>query len=168
MTAARSTPGSVPMRIGEAGRRLGINPRTIRYYESLGLVSSAGRSAANYRQFSGDDFERLRFISTARRLGLGLSDIREILDYRDRGERPCGYVLGAVRREVAELDRRIDELHALRQELHQLIERANETDRAIDAGYCELIEHRSKQQRKPRESARRPRLDLPATGRTRL
>lgn len=139
MTGATAAPG---MRIGQLAERLGINTKTIRYYESIGLLPRPSRRPSGYRTYGEDDAERLAFVRTAQRFGLRLDQIREILAFRDRGERPCGYVLGAIRREVAALDQRIGELQGTRGELSRLLARAESQTSSDEARFCELLEHR--------------------------
>ncbi len=128
------------MRIGELADSLGINPRTIRYYESIGLLPEPDRTPSGYRHYGNADVERLTFIRTAQRLGLTLDDIAEVIAFRDRGERPCGHVMGLLRRQVAELDRRIEEMCRLREELTRLESEAQRLGEPAGA-YCGLIEH---------------------------
>lgn len=127
------------MRIGQLAERLDLNPRTIRYYEGRGLLPAPERSASGYRRYGEADADRLVFIRTAQRLGLTLDEIREIIAFRDRGEQPCAYVRQLLRRQVVDLERRLDEMAALRQELRTLVARAE----PVAAGdcYCALIEH---------------------------
>ena len=80
------------MRIGEVAERLAVNPRTIRYYESIGLIPEPARTESDYRDYDEKDFERIRFIKTARRLDLALDEIREILAFADKSQVPCGHV----------------------------------------------------------------------------
>ncbi|MCL1593249.1 MAG: MerR family transcriptional regulator, partial [Actinomycetia bacterium] len=82
------------MRIGEAGAAVGVDPPTIRYYESVGVLPEPGRTSSGYRDYEATDIERLRFVTLARSLGVGLDDIRQILGLRDEGEAPCTYVRG--------------------------------------------------------------------------
>jgi DNA-binding transcriptional MerR regulator len=131
------------MRIGQLAERADVNPKTIRYYEEIGLLPPPKRAGNRYRMYDDGDLTRLVFVRTAQRLGLSLDDIREILAFRERGERPCGYVLDAVKRESRALDERIRELKALRDELRQLVADAEELGQG-DAEYCSLIEaHRN-------------------------
>lgn len=130
------------MRIGQLAARFGINAKTIRYYESIGLLPSPARRPSGYRAYGEADAERLAFVRTAQRFGLRLDQIREVLAFRDRGERPCGFVLGAVHGELAELDERIAQLQAMRSELADLLERAESQPASADAEFCELLEHR--------------------------
>ncbi len=128
------------MRIGELAGQLGLNPKTIRYYEDIGLLPEPERTPSGYRVYGDDDVERLTFIKTAQRLGMALDEVGEILALRDRGEQPCGYVRAVLRRQVAELDQRMAELAALR---HQLVALDEAADRLPDAGpgRCRLIDH---------------------------
>ena len=128
------------MRIGELADALGLNAKTIRYYEAIDVLPPPERTTSGYRDYGAEDLERLRFVRTAQRLGLTLDEIREVIAFRDRGERPCGHVQGILRRQVAELGRRIDEMQRLRDELRRLDQDA-ERIRPTPGTYCGLIEH---------------------------
>lgn len=105
------------MRIGELGDRLGVNPKTIRYYESIGLLPDPERTSSGYRVYDDSDVERMIFIKTAQRLGITLDEIKEILALRERGEPPCRYVRDILAKEVADIDQRIADLQRLREDL---------------------------------------------------
>lgn len=108
------------MTIGQLARRLDLNPRTIRYYESVGVLPEPERSSSGYRLYTAEDAERLRFVKNAQRVGLTLGEIRETLAYRDRGRAPCAYVAGVIERRLAETTQRIRELRAFKRELDDL------------------------------------------------
>ena len=130
------------MRIGELAGQLGINAKTIRFYESIGLLPQPHRTPAGYRQYNGDAADRITFIKTAQRLGMSLDDIREILAFRDRGEPPCGYVRGVLAAQLDGIDRHIDELSRLRRQLVDLQAVAELLPDAADPGcYCGIIQH---------------------------
>ena len=128
------------MRIGELANNLGINTKTIRYYEGIGLIPPAPRGAGGYREYSDGDAARLMFIKTAQRLGLSLDEIREILLMRDRGERPCAYVWDVIDTQLRSIDQRIAELRALRTELRDL-RSGVDTIPEVDGATCRIIEH---------------------------
>lgn len=130
------------MRIGELADAVGVNTKTIRYYEQIGLLPDPPRSPGGYRQYDERDVERLAFIRRARDVDLGLGEVGEILALRDRGERPCDYVLQVAVRRIDELDERINRMQQARDELHELLGNANRRSTG-DGGYCELIEHRT-------------------------
>jgi DNA-binding transcriptional MerR regulator len=128
------------MRIGELANQLGINTKTIRYYEEIGLVPPAPRTPSGYRDYSDTDTTRLIFIKSAQRLGLSLEEIAEILSLRDRGEAPCAYVRDVIAQQLSSIDKRIAELRALRTELRELDAAAAQLPE-IDGATCRIIEH---------------------------
>lgn len=118
------------LRIQEVAAETGLTPRTIRYYEEVGLLSPAARSEGDYRLYDGEDLERLRFIRGLRDdAGFALSDIRQLLEdeearnrNRDRfrstqdaveRRRIIGDAIGIVDRQVATLRAKIERLEAM-------------------------------------------------------
>jgi len=108
------------MLIREVAQQAGVSAKTIRYYESIGLLPRPQRAANNYRQYAPADIESLRLIASARSIGLALDDISEIVAARDRGIAPCQRVLDTIARRLTEIDRRIADLLSLRDSLKQL------------------------------------------------
>lgn len=70
------------MRIGELSKLTGCKVVTIRYYESQDLLPEPGRSASNYRNYADEDVQRLNFIRNCRLLGIGIPEIRKMIDYK--------------------------------------------------------------------------------------
>jgi DNA-binding transcriptional MerR regulator len=133
------------LRISELGRQIGVNPRTIRYYEQIGLLPRPKRKANSYRVYDRADVERLQFIRRARTLDFSLDDIGEILAFRERSEAPCLYVLRSIDQKIDEVEQRIADLKRLRQELIEL--RREAQDLPIDdvegkECVCHLIQNR--------------------------
>lgn len=130
------------MTIGTLAEHLGVNPRTIRYYERVGLIPPARRSEGGYRLYAPADEERIRFIKSAQRLGLTLGEVKETLAFRERGERPCRYVAGLIEERLGEINQRLRELRAFKRDLAQLRERMrDEGGVERDGSYCHYIEH---------------------------
>jgi len=129
------------MRIGEVAKRAGVNPKTIRYYESIGVLPEPARTHSGYRDYDMEHVERVRFIKNAQRLGLKLEDVAEVLAFRDRGERPCDYVVEVVRREVDDLSSRMSEMRRLKRELETLIADPQKRQAIEGDKYCPLITH---------------------------
>ncbi len=102
------------MRISELAREIDVNPRTIRYYEQIGLLPHPRRAANGYRVYDQSDVVRLQFIRRARALDFSLNDIGEILAFRERGEAPCLYVLRTIDQRIDEVEGRITDLERLR------------------------------------------------------
>ncbi|MCH7669733.1 MAG: heavy metal-responsive transcriptional regulator [Acidobacteria bacterium] len=108
------------MRIGELATEVDVETSTIRYYESIGVLPEPERNASGYRMYGTGDVERLRFVTLARTLGVGLADISQILGLRDQGEAPCEYVRRVLDRQVDAVEGRIQQLQALSTELRKL------------------------------------------------
>ena len=98
-------------------RQVGVRADTIRYYDKTGLLSPAARTAAAYRMYDDAAVDRLRFIQGGQRLGLRLREIRTLLDVRDSGRCPCATAEPLLHSRIAELDRELARLMALRTEL---------------------------------------------------
>jgi DNA-binding transcriptional MerR regulator len=129
------------MTIGRLADRLGLNPRTIRYYERLGLIPPAERTHRGYRVYSSADEDRLRFIKSAQRVGLTLGEVKETLAFRERGERPCRYIAGVIDQRLGEVNQRLAELRTFERELTELSDRMHADGVAErDARYCHYIE----------------------------
>ncbi|MNR75428.1 Mercuric resistance operon regulatory protein [compost metagenome] len=103
--------------IGDVAKQVGMNPKTIRYYEGLGLLSEPERTESGYRLYSEKDLERLQFIKGGKALGLSLTEIREILEAWNEGDSPCGHVSSLLDSKIQDLDRRIAEMTAFRDHL---------------------------------------------------
>ncbi|MCW2247621.1 Cu(I)-responsive transcriptional regulator [Azospirillum fermentarium] len=117
------------MNIGTAAKRSGVPAKTIRYYEGVGLIPSAGRTAAGYRVYSDSDVETLRFIHRARTLGFSVREVSALLAlWHDRG-RASADVRALALDHVAGIDARIAELQAMRRTLMALVDRCAGDDR---------------------------------------
>lgn len=136
------------MRIGDVAAEVSVNPKTIRYYETIGLMPEPARTSSGYRDYTDTDVDRIVFIKAAQRLGMRLDEIREVLALRDRGQRPCEYVRRTLRHQVSDIDQRLAELTRLRSELIALDQLADQVaDTTADDGpCCPLIEHHVRSQ----------------------
>nr|MBA2452684.1 heavy metal-responsive transcriptional regulator [Chloroflexia bacterium] len=138
---------NVPFRIGELASELGINPKTIRYYEEIGLLPEPPRSTAGYRLYNIADRERLRFIIKAKAIGLTLEEIGEILALRRDGEQSCEHVLLLLDRKLAAVDHQLRVLKDFRDDLLLLREEAVHEIPRDSAQFCWIIEQHEPHQR---------------------
>ena len=107
--------------IGQVKDISGISIRTIRYYESLGLIESSARTQGGFRLFCSDVLTRLSFIKRAQSLGLNLQEIGEILQVYDGGKPPCDDIQHKLKQKIEDINKQIDNLLELRSELQGLI-----------------------------------------------
>ena len=113
------------MTIGEAAARSGVPPKTIRFYEEAGIIKPAARGENRYRAYSEPDVHTLRFIHRARNLGFPLKEVAALLElYRNRG-RASRDVKKLALKHVAELDRKIAELTAIRNTISALADQCH-------------------------------------------
>ncbi|OLE25622.1 MAG: heavy metal-responsive transcriptional regulator [Actinobacteria bacterium 13_1_20CM_3_71_11] len=107
----------VGLTITQVAAGAGVRPDTLRYYERTGLVPSPPRTSGAHRRYPETTVERLRFIRDAQRLGLRLSEIKELLAVRDTGECPCEPAEDLLRRHLDEIDAELARLTRLRAEV---------------------------------------------------
>lgn len=103
--------------IGELGKLTGTKVETIRYYERIGLLAAPHRTSGNYRAYGSGHLNRLSFIRRSRDLGFSLDQVRALLNLSDERDRPCHAVDEIAKEHLAEVDRKIADLKALRREL---------------------------------------------------
>ena len=125
--------------IGELAAELGINTKTIRYYEAIGLLPAPARTPAGYRLYDEKEREQLRFIIKAKATGLTLEEIGEVLTLRRNGQMPCDQVLTMVDRKLSLVDQQVQALLDFRDELLTLRSEAAATMDS-EACVCGIIE----------------------------
>lgn len=64
---ARMSRRTIGCQVGDLAAEFHVNPRTIRYYDRIGLLEASTRTPAGYRLYSGADRDRLRFILKQKR-----------------------------------------------------------------------------------------------------
>jgi DNA-binding transcriptional MerR regulator len=107
--------------IAEVAADAGVRPDTLRYYERAGLVPPPPRTAGAHRRYPETTVDRLRFIRGAQRLGLRLSEIKDLLAVRDTGVCPCEPAEDLLRRHLAEIDAEMARLSRLRDEVAAML-----------------------------------------------
>jgi DNA-binding transcriptional MerR regulator len=129
-------------RIGQLAAMLDLNPKTIRYYEEIGLLPPASRAANGYRVYSKDDQHRLHFIQQAKAVGLTLEEIGEVLAIHQHGMPPCRHVIQLIDHKIETIDEQLRTLTVFRQTLANLRQSAAMII-PTDACVCGIIEQHS-------------------------
>ncbi|XYH92928.1 MerR family transcriptional regulator [Sorangium sp. So ce1128] len=124
------------MKIGEAAARAGLSPKTIRYYESIGLVGEPARGASSYRDYGEADVERLMFLRRARTLGFSVEQCRELLALHGNSGRASADVRAVAQRHLREMAVRIRELEGLKAVLETLVDQCEGNERP----HCPILE----------------------------
>lgn len=127
--------------IGELAKTANVPTSTVRYYERAGLLRARQRSVSNYRLYSDDDLQRLRFIRAAQATGFTLADITQLLR-----PAPCGKVQHLIEDRLAHVTARMKELRHVQKVLKQSLELCREHE---ETGRCEVVETLSAQAKRP-------------------
>jgi DNA-binding transcriptional MerR regulator len=112
------------MTIGKAAKEAGLSIDTVRFWEREGLLDRVHRTASGYRMYSDEDVDRLRFIRRAKALGFNLPDIGELLQLAAGSGRRTD-IRQLAQRRLADLERKLDELGAIRDALAALVKRCS-------------------------------------------
>ncbi len=117
--------------IGELARAAEVPTSTVRYYEREGLVRASARSPSNYRLYSADDLERLRFIRAAQATGFSLEDVTKLLR-----PAPCGRVQELIEDRLSRVEVRMKELRHVKRVLGAALETCHEHEAT---GRCRVV-----------------------------
>lgn len=134
------------MLIGEVAKQLDVSPKTIRYYERIGLLPEPERTSGGYRQYGPEDLDRIEFIRRGRMLELSLDEIGEVLRLRDHGEPPCPYVIKVLADRMKQVEQKIEGLQRLQTELWALQARASALPPDVLAAkgrVCHIVENQA-------------------------
>lgn len=126
--------------IGELARAAEVPTSTVRYYEREGILRPAGRSASNYRLYSAQDVERLRFIRAAQATGFTLKDVTELLR-----PAPCGKVQGLIEHRLESVAERMRHLRHVQRVLRRSLDECHRHERS---GRCRVIDDLSARARR--------------------
>lgn len=108
--------------VGEVSKALGLNSQTLYFYERIGLIPSPQRTKSGYRLFDQHDIDRLAFILRVKSLGLSLDEIKDILALKDGRSLTCQAVYERLNKKVQDIERTIQTLQSLHDELMPLVE----------------------------------------------
>ncbi len=126
--------------IGAAADRSGCNPPTIRYYESIGLLAPPRRSDAGRRTYEPQEVARLAFIRRARDFGLGIAQVRELLDAAEAPATACLAARPVVEDHIRALRAKRAELKALEAALAWILDRCDSGCRGGTPGSCAIFD----------------------------
>ena len=125
------------MRVGEVAERLEVSPRTVKYYEEIGLVEPEERSRGGFRLYGEREAERLERIMKMKSIGYSLAAIRELLAVRDTAQEADKVTV--LRTATEHLREREREVSARILKIHEDLERAEALREELgrDIALCE-------------------------------
>jgi len=108
------------MKIQEFSRQTGLSAKTIRYYESIGILPAPQRTPNGYREYEEQHLERARFVAGTRSLELSLDEISELLAMQNQREAPCRTMLNLIKHKADQITERISLLQQMEKDLRKL------------------------------------------------
>ena len=130
------------MKIGELAKATNLSTKTIRFYESEGLIPDPPRTNSGYRCYTASDVSRLEFVLKAKRLGLSLDEINGVLKLHDRREPTCVHVRSLLEEKMAQIETVVQDLLGFKEELESLRDHATSMVdcRPLGGNICSIIE----------------------------
>jgi len=130
------------MKIGQLAEQAGVTTKTIRYYESIGLLREPERSDSGYRVYGPSALERLGFIRDAQQSGLSLAEIASVLELKGQGTTSCEHTRALLERHLEDLETQIERLRHTHHVLSAMADRAATLDptTCTDPNRCQVID----------------------------
>lgn len=122
--------------IGRLSGETGVKVTTIRYYESIGLMSEPERSSSGQRLYDVNALQRLSFIRHARDLGFPIDSIRELIDLQEEPNQNCAPIDVIAFRQLEGVRDKISKLQALEMELKRIVMSCDGSDTTS----CKILE----------------------------
>lgn len=131
------------VKTSEVAARAEVNAETLRYYERRGLLATPARTVSGYRVYPPGAVRVVRFVKRAQEVGFALDDIKELLHLAAGGDDRCDTVRVMARARIEDLDRRIADLHSMRDALGRLAETCELPRAQRDCPLLEEIDRRT-------------------------
>jgi len=126
------------MQIGIVAKRIGLSVDAIRFYERNGLLPHPPRTEGGFRRYGDNDVDTLAFIRRVQGLGFKLSEIRGLLRLRGNRLQPCAPVQRRLQEKLADVQRKLGDLHKLEHELRLGLRGCNRELRKRNA-HCPIL-----------------------------
>lgn len=110
------------MRASDLAKAAKVSKDTLRYYESIDLISVPKRKANGYREYSPQHVIELKFIHYAKSVGFPLTKIKEAIPHLKSPKPECPKLQHAIEEQIAHIDKKIDELNEAKRTLRKWIE----------------------------------------------
>ncbi|MEM9058900.1 MAG: Cu(I)-responsive transcriptional regulator [Pseudomonadota bacterium] len=117
------------MNIGAASKASGLPIKTVRYYADIDLVVPSARTEAGYRQYTQAELSKLIFVRRARAFGFNIDAVRELLSLYEDRNRSSADVKQIAQARLDDIDSKMRELQALKDDLSHLVTSCRGDDR---------------------------------------
>jgi DNA-binding transcriptional MerR regulator len=116
------------MKISDLAYKAGTTPKTLRFYEQIGVLATPVRTSGGYRDYDESTIARIQFIKASQSIGLTLAEVGNLLRIRDEGVSPCTAAINLLDEHLVEIRRRIRELTGLKKNIAELRAKASTLD----------------------------------------
>jgi MerR family mercuric resistance operon transcriptional regulator len=107
--------------VGKLARAAGVGVETVRFYERRGLLEQPARKGSSYRVYTPAAVTRIQFIRRAQQLGFTLNEIAELIALEESASENCDAVRGRATDKISAIQRKIDDLEAMKGALQQML-----------------------------------------------
>ncbi|HVT11117.1 MAG TPA: MerR family transcriptional regulator [Fimbriimonadaceae bacterium] len=114
--------GERMLRSGELAGLAGVSKDTLRHYERMGVLDAPRRTDSGYRLYPESALRRVRIVRSALDLGISLRDLADIFAMREAGTPPCEEIRKLANKRLAAVEKQIDALTALRDQLRSVVQ----------------------------------------------
>ena len=133
------------MQIGIVAKKIGLSVDAIRFYERNGLLPRPPRTEGGFRRYGDSDVETLAFVRRVQGLGFKLSEIRGLLRLRGNRLQLCAPVQSRLQEKLADVQRKLSDLHKLEHELRLALRSCNRELRKRNA-HCPILRENPRKQ----------------------
>lgn len=123
--------------IGQLAQAADVPTTTVRYYERIGLVDPEDRSAGNYRLYSDESLNKLKFIRAAQAIGFTLEDVKSLLGSDDNHSPACGDVQTLIEDRLADIEDRLKDLRQVKRVLKSALKHCRQSEKR---GECHVLQ----------------------------
>ncbi|MFB9885547.1 Cu(I)-responsive transcriptional regulator [Balneatrix alpica] len=109
------------MKISQVAKLTGLSSKTIRYYESIGLIQAPSRQENGYRDYGSSEVRALQFVQRARQLGFNLEECSELLQLYTDPHRASAKVKALTLERIHHLEQQIEHLQSMKASLEELV-----------------------------------------------
>ena len=117
------------MNIGKVAKLSELTVKAVRYYDNIGLVKPFQKTATGYREYNENDALKLKFVGNARKFNFSIDECRELLSLYENESRPSKDVKKLTLEKISQIDKKLQQLQNLKDELSYLANNCNGDDR---------------------------------------
>ena len=117
------------MNIGKVAKLSDLTVKAVRYYDNIDLVKPYQKTITGYREYNENDALKLKFVGKARKFNFSIDECRELLSLYENESRPSKEVKKLTLEKISQIDKKLQQLQNLKDELTYLADNCHGDDR---------------------------------------